>query len=79
MRPKSCSSCKLEKAISSFHKKAGGLHGVDSKCKQCVSQSKRKYYNKKRRAKKGVIEIIDDSVGLPENALSLFAKLLEML
>jgi hypothetical protein len=77
---KKCLLCNSDKAIDFFYKKSNGLYGVDSKCKQCVLNLKKKYYKKRLRAKSGQIELIDDyDLRLSEEVVSLFVKYLKRL
>lgn len=52
MNSKTCKRCQLSRPLSMFHKKVGGLHGVDSACKSCISINKRKKFLFKKEAKK---------------------------
>ncbi len=40
---KVCTTCKIEKNISEFHKAKLGLYGVTAKCKQCRGEQARKW------------------------------------
>lgn len=42
-KTKKCTSCLEVKTIDSFHKQAGGLHGVQSNCKICESTRNSEY------------------------------------
>lgn len=47
---KACSTCKTEKPVSSFSKKARLKDGLNSQCKQCVAASFKRYYERTREA-----------------------------
>lgn len=48
---KICEQCNKAQGISNFHKKKGGLWGVDNWCQDCVSLKKRKSSNKAKARK----------------------------
>lgn len=79
MQEKRCVCCNKSKDLSCFYTKGNGYLRVDSKCKKCVLQSKKKHYKKLKRARLGVIEVTDDNGTIPEEAVYLFANNLRCL
>lgn len=72
---KKCSKCGLPKSLDLFYPKKRGLYGVDSKCKQCVLQTKQEQYKRLKRAKKRVVEITEESEpNLSSESISLMLK-----
>lgn len=75
MTKKTCFLCKETLPLELFYKKPKGLHGRDSRCKQCVLKLKKSQYKKincKTYALEGGvdIEIQEEVVMLYWNALN---------
>jgi hypothetical protein len=43
MNTKTCTKCKEEKPLTSFHKKSGTYDGLQQRCKTCRNEDKQKY------------------------------------
>lgn len=45
---KQCTKCKVKKPLSEFHKKSKAKSGLNPRCKVCVGEDTKKYYNSNR-------------------------------
>ena len=48
MKTKVCTTCRIEKEISGFHKKKDTKDGIKSQCKVCISECSKEHYQKNR-------------------------------
>ncbi len=73
---KNCAKCNIDQDVGEFYKKSKGYLGVDSQCKQCVLNSKKKNYQKELRARRGKIDLLEsDQNSMPDHSVYLFQKM----
>ena len=60
-RDKKCKQCGVVKELSEFYPKKKSVGGVDSRCKKCVLQSKKRKYQKKKLLKNNPFYLIEDN------------------
>ncbi|MBX2996332.1 MAG: hypothetical protein KF681_16015 [Bdellovibrionaceae bacterium] len=65
MTSKVCSGCRIMKGLQKFHVQARGLHGRESRCKECVGMRKGRRQGQQRRRRSDDYIFKSDTVGLP--------------
>lgn len=60
---KPCVTCGKSKKLSEFHKKPGGLYGVDAHCKRCVNLGRKRMRKRHARERKMVTKVTSEISG----------------